>query len=297
MTGKYIHARFAVVACVGLLAFGCATIPQQATVPKRSAATKADRMTAKAQRGATSTEETAAPATGKRPASISAKALGIYRTPAQMHAPPSDDELAVVESAETLIGKAPESTVVVNGRQFVLDCVGTVAAVFYGVYIDVTKDFPQLAGNGVERLYASLAKEKILHHDSYPRPGDVVIWDNTWDANGNGDANDDPRTHAGVVLAVDGDGTIHYVHENYRRGVIIEVMNLLKPNVYQDAEGRILNSPMAMAPKPGEERSVHWVSGDLFDVFGDVLGAKAHYRVTVGDAKASGAASGLARSP
>ena len=37
---------------------------------------------------------------------------------------------------------------------------------------------------------------------------DVVFWDNTWDANGDGDRTNDPRTHAGIVLAVDDDRLI-----------------------------------------------------------------------------------------
>lgn len=275
MKERATPAKLFIVACLASLAIGCATPPHNVLVPAVTGAKAAPGTASSGSSIGKSTASTAA----KRPASVSAKALGVYRTPAEMHAPPSDDELAVVESAQTLIGKAPESSVVVNGKRFVLDCIGTVAAIFYGMYIDVTKDFPHLTGSGVERLYRSLKNEGVLHHDKYPRPGDVVIWNNTWDANGDGDTNDDPHTHAGVVLAVDEDGTIHYVHENYRRGVIVEVMNLLKPNVYRNSDGRVLNSPMAMAPKPGEKRAVHWVSGDLFGAFGDVLGAKAYYRV------------------
>lgn len=214
-----------------------------------------------------------------RPSSISASELGIYRTPAEMKAPPSDDELAIVASAKTLIGKPPEATVIVNGKQFVLDCIGTVAAIYYGMDIDITKDFDRYEGSGVDRLYMSLKNRHVLHKDKLPRPGDVVVWDNTWDANGNGNKNDDPRTHAGLVLAVDEDGTIHYVHENYRRGVIVEVMNLLKPDVYQDDAGKTLNSPLAMAPPPGAARAEHWVAGDLFDTFGDVLKLKGYFHV------------------
>ncbi|HUX21820.1 MAG TPA: CHAP domain-containing protein [Spirochaetia bacterium] len=262
-----------------ILAAGCATVPREASQERTSITpvTKANATAAAAVPKSSSVPPATAATT--RPSSVSAQALGVYRTPEGMKAPPSNDELSIVASAKTLIGMPPESTVVINGRQFILDCIGTVAAIFYREHIDITKDFALYDGTGVDRLYFSLKKEKVLHSDKYPRPGDVVIWDNTWDANENDNANDDPRTHAGVVLAVDDDGTIYYVHENYRRGVIIEVMNLLKPDVYQDEKGKLLNSPMAMAPKPGEERAAHWVSGDLFDTFGDVLGAKRHYQV------------------
>ena len=275
MTRVSFSLRAALVVGLALLAFGCATVPRT-----NRAATAQPRGPAPAK---VSTAIPPAQTKTKASSKISAEALGIYRTAEQQQAPPSKDELGIIDSAKTLIGMAPEATVVIHGRQFVLDCIGTVAAIFYRERIDVTKDFSKYSGTGVDRLYKSLESQKVLHSDKYPRPGDVVIWDNTWDANDNGNPNDDPRTHAGVVLAVDEDGTIHYVHENYRRGVIIEVMNLMKPTVYKDDNGKILNSPMAMAPKPGEERAVHWVSGDLFDSFGDVLGARKHYLVAASE--------------
>ncbi len=284
MTRVSFSLRAALGISLTLLAFGCATVPRTsrtAVEPPSTAPPAKVRTTAPAKKTVTKAAKT------KPSSSISAEALGIYRTAEQQQAPPSKGELGIIDSAKTLVGMAPEATVVIHGRQFVLDCIGTVAAIFYRERIDVTKDFAKYSGTGVDRLYKSLESQKVLHSDKYPRPGDVVIWDNTWDANNNGNPNDDPRTHAGVVLAVDEDGTIHYVHENYRRGVIIEVMNLLKPTVYKDDNGKLLNSPMAMAPKPGEERAVHWVSGDLFDSFGDVLGAKKHYQVAASDGSVS----------
>lgn len=274
MTRVRFSLRAALVVGLAVLAFGCATVPRTSRTATEQPSAMASAKVTTAPAPATATAKSA-----KTASPISAEALGIYRTAEQQQAPPSKGELGIVDSAKTLIGMAPEAIVVIHGRQFVLDCIGTVAAIFYRERIDVTKDFAKYSGTGVDRLYESLESQKVLHADKYPRPGDVVIWDNTWDANNNGNPNDDPRTHAGVVLAVDEDGTIHYVHENYRRGVIIEVMNLLRPTVYKDDNGKLLNSPMAMAPKPGEERAVHWVSGDLFDSFGDVLGAKKHYQV------------------
>ncbi|HUJ73819.1 MAG TPA: hypothetical protein VL359_03130, partial [bacterium] len=79
-----------------------------------------------------------------------------YRTQEQVAAASSPDEQAVVASANALVGMAPESQVVVNGRTFVLDCIGTVSAIFWGLNIDVKKDFRSYAGDGVSRLYQSL---------------------------------------------------------------------------------------------------------------------------------------------
>ena len=80
-------------------------------------------------------------------------ASGAYRTRLQVTAPLSEDEQAVIASARTLIGRGPESRVLVNGKTFVLDCIGTVSAIFYGMNIDVQKDFRRYGGDGVSRLY------------------------------------------------------------------------------------------------------------------------------------------------
>jgi hypothetical protein len=203
-----------------------------------------------------------------------------YRTNAEISKPITADERAVLASANTLMGKAPDSRVKVNGRTFTLDCIGTVSAIFYGMKVDVQADFSRYSGNGVSRLYESLRALNVLHKDSYPRPGDVIFWDNTWDANGDGKLTDDPRTHAGIVLAVDADGTIHYVHEHVVKGVIVEAMNLLHPEAYYGPDGKIFNNALALnSGISRKDNPVHWVSGDLWNSFGDVLRVKTHFSV------------------
>ncbi len=203
-----------------------------------------------------------------------------YRTPDQVSQPMSSDEKAVLASARTLVGRAPESTVKVNGRTFVLDCIGTVSAIFYGMNIDVQKDFRRYNGDGVSRLYQSLKALNALHRDLYPRPGDIIFWDNTWDAKGDGRLDDDPLTHAGVVMSVDKDGTIHYVHEHIVKGVTIEAMNLLHPRDYYDPQGRIINNAIAMnSGISRKDNPPHWTSGDLWNSFADILRVRGHFEV------------------
>jgi hypothetical protein len=217
----------------------------------------------------------------EKPSSVSAKSMGLYRTPEEARQPPSDLELQVLDSAKTLLGKPPNARVVVNGREFVLDCIGTVSAIYYRLDIDVTKDFAKYSGNGVNRFYMSLKDQGVLHADRYPRPGDAIVWDNTWDANGDADRTNDPRTHAGIVLAVDDDGTIFYVHANLYRGVVIEVMNLLHPDLRTDDAGKLINSSMAIATVSGGPRPARWLAGDVFNTFGDVLRVKDYFAVAV----------------
>ncbi len=207
---------------------------------------------------------------------------GAYRTSEQVTAPLSDEERKVIASAQLFIGQAPEARVVVNDRTFVLDCIGTVSAIFYMMNIDVQRDFPRYRGDGVSRLYQSLRAQNVLHHDAIPRPGDIIFWDNTWDANGDGNLNDDPLTHAGVVISVDADGTIHYVHEHIIKGVVVESMNLLRPRDYYDPQGRIINNAMAMNSGISRRNNPpHWTSGDLWDSFGDILRVRKYFEVAV----------------
>jgi hypothetical protein len=206
-----------------------------------------------------------------------------YRGPEELARPLSEEEKSVIASAQTLIGRAPESKVVVNGRSFTLDCIGTVAAIYFKLGIDITKDFPRYSGNGVNRFYESLKARNALHRDEIPRPGDAIVWDNTWDANNDGKLDNDPHTHAAVVVAVEEDGTIHYVHEHVSRGVIVEVMNLKRPGDYQDEKGKLINSPLALVTGTGRGRPEHWLSGDLLNGFGDVLREKAYYQASLKD--------------
>jgi hypothetical protein len=284
---------FVGLACLLVLSFflaACASSPAAASGATLLADTGAQAQTA-TQVSFSSTNAKPAQKPDGGPSSISAKALGLYRSPKEARKPPSADELLVIDSAKTLIGEPPNAKVVVKGKQFTLDCIGTVSAIFYRMDIDVTKDFDKYSGNGVNRLYMTLKDLGVLHRDTYPRTGDVIVWDNTWDANDNGDRTDDPKTHAGVVLAVDDDGTIHYVHENMFKGVIIEMMNLLQPAVASDDSGKRINSGLAIATKSGGPKPEHWLAGDVFNTFGDVLRIKDSLKVAEAGTDASDAGS------
>ncbi len=260
-----------ITAALSVLLAGCASAPPPVVAPAPAPAVSSAPVPA-------------------RPSAVSAEARGLYRTTEACKAPPTRDELDVIDSAKTLLGQPPNAKVLVNGKRFVLDCIGTVSAIYYKLWLDLTKDFALYPGNGVNRLYRTLEAQRVLHGDRYPRPGDIVFWDNTWDANDNGDRTDDLKTHAGIVLAVDDDGTIHYVHENLYKGVVIEAMNLLRPDDARDESGKLLNSGMAIATASGGPRPTHWLSGDVFSRFGDALRVKGHFAVEHAEAPAMPAA-------
>lgn len=182
----------------------------------------------------------------------------------------------VVASAQSLLGQKPNAKVVVRGKTFVLDCIGTVSAAWWGAGYDIQRDFGKYADNGVNRLYKSLEAWGALHERPIPAPGDFVIWSNTYDRNEDGVRYNDGITHAGIVVEVDPDGTVHYLHASYSRGVVVAFFNLLHPDVPRSPEGKVWNSPMYLGSNYGlANNPPRWLSGDLWEVFGDA--AKTEY--------------------
>ena len=170
----------------------------------------------------------------------------------------------VVEGALSLVGK---DTIVVKGKPFPNDCTGVVRAAYWYAGIDLAKDFHKYSGNGVTRIYKTLETARLLYLADSPLPGDIIFWDNTYDRNEDGEWND-PLTHTGIVVAVSDDGQIEYVHANYRKGVIIEHMNLKHPDaVTQTFFGKTVSVNSAMRMR-GQVVNELWLSSHLLRDFG-----------------------------
>lgn len=195
-------------------------------------------------------------------------------TPAPVHPAEPDAELKdreiLVAKATELLGQKADAKITINNRPFTLDCIGTVSAAYWSAGYDIQKDFAKYDGNGVNRLYQSLVFWAALHELKIPKPGDIVFWANTYDRNDNGILDDDGLTHAGIVMKVDDDGTVSYMHESVTRGVVIAYFNLLHPDVPRSPEGKIWNSPMYLGSNYDKKTNPpHWLSGDLWSSFGD----------------------------
>lgn len=181
---------------------------------------------------------------------------------------PSATVQKVLATGRSLLGQKPDAKVKVNGKDFVLDCIGTVSAAWWGAGVDLRKDFRRYPGDGVNRLYESLRSWGALHWQRTPSPGDLIVWDNTWDV-----ANDpnfpNGHTHAGLVLAVSSDGTVEYLHESATRGVVVAWMNLYDPDTGLRG-ARVVNSPMYLGSNFGRATNPpRWTSGQLWSAFGD----------------------------
>ena len=176
----------------------------------------------------------------------------------------SGTQKLLVEQAYRIIGV---EELFVNNRSFSMDCSGTVMAIYWYAGIDLAQAFPDYSGGGTERIYKYLRDKDLLYKTELPKPGDIIFWDNTFDKNKNGKL-DDYLTHMGMVVSIDDGGNIEYIHENYRKGIILAKMNLYKPNEYYeivDGEKIILNDPMRMRGSP---ESKAWLSSQLYTDFG-----------------------------
>ena len=176
----------------------------------------------------------------------------------------SKTQQLLVEKAHQIIGV---EELFVNNRSFSMDCSGTVMAIYWYAGIDLAEAFPSYTGGGTERIYKYLRDKDLLYKTELPKPGDIIFWDNTFDKNDNGKP-DDYLTHMGMVVSIDNKGNIDYIHENYRKGIILAKMNLYKPDDYYeiiDGEKIILNDPMRMRGSPD---SKDWLSSQLYTDFG-----------------------------
>jgi hypothetical protein len=171
----------------------------------------------------------------------------------------NDIQIELVQMASRLNGYRG-SSIVVRDREFTADCTGVVMAIHYGAGIDLTPGFRRYTGNGVHRLYRYLDAERLIYTNPPPHIGDIVFWDNTYDRNNNRRF-DDPLTHMGLVVDVDFDGSITFVHHNYREGIVFAEMNLSAPDSWEQ------NAPMRMrGARPRIENRI--LAGRLFRGFG-----------------------------
>lgn len=189
----------------------------------------------------------------------------------------SERQRLIVEAARDIV--ETQSTVA-GETTYSYDCTGTILTVYARAGIYLVRLFPNYTGNGVARLYGIATDYKVLHTRTLPEPGDVIFWDNTYDRNEDGKWND-PLTHAGVVVSVAADGTVEFIHHNYRRGIVMAQMNLLEPGVYQTGDGTEVNSPMRMASQRAANPDL-WLASHLFREFGSL------YRITVESADTGG---------
>jgi cell wall-associated NlpC family hydrolase len=139
----------------------------------------------------------------------------------------SQKQKQLVEAANWAKGR---NYLTVNGTRFKMDCSGVIRAIYFKAGIDLAKDFNKYRGGGTQRIHETLRVKGLIYRPTVPVPGDILFWDNTYDANHNG-RSDDMLSHIGMVVYSDKkSGNITYVHHHEKKGIVFEKMNLLHPN-------------------------------------------------------------------
>jgi hypothetical protein len=170
---------------------------------------------------------------------------------------------AIVQTASKLVGA---KAIHVNGKWIAYDCAGVTRAIFLGHGIDLyDSGSADSKANGVRLIHNHIRQHGKLHRGPIVRPGDLVFFDNTWDYNGDGLAND-PLTHVGIVERQEPDGTVIFISrvagaiQRYR-------MNLALPHVHRTAEGRVLNDHIRRKDLE-DPADATYLTGQLFAAFG-----------------------------
>ena len=173
---------------------------------------------------------------------------------------------SLAEGARSILGK---KQLFVRGKRFTMDCTGVVLAIYWYAGIDLARDFNKFSGNGVGRIYKTLQKNDLLYSNTTPLVGDLIFWDNTYSEDGK-EGVENPLSHVGMVLQVESDGTITYIHDHITKGIITEYMNLRSPDMrtlIDNGQVRVINSPLRLAVA-GKPHPPNWLSGQLYRALG-----------------------------
>jgi hypothetical protein len=151
-----------------------------------------------------------------------------------------------------------------------MDCSGFVSCVFksadIGGFETLTSNVE--GENGVKIIYKALEKSKKIYRKKIPNIADIVFFDNTYDRNGNG-AIDDELTHVGIVLSVDKEGTITFIHSSVSGGVTRDYVNLYYPGK-ETSSGNTINSKLRFQ-KDTDPPDTKYLAGALIHAFGTVF--------------------------
>ncbi len=150
--------------------------------------------------------------------------------------------------------------VIVDGRRFRKDCSGLVQASLHAAgALDLAEELQ--ATSHIDRY----CRENGSYHTDTPVPGDLVLFEETYDRNRNRRL-DDGITHVGVVVEVKADATVVFVHVG--SGTIkTGRMNLLHPDVHRlRSPGRVVNSFLRVKRR-WDVKGTRYLAGQLFRGF------------------------------
>jgi hypothetical protein len=190
----------------------------------------------------------------------------------------SDLQARLAARGAALLGQG-QTSFEVGPERFNPDCSGFVEAVYAAEGIRLRRILQAAAPRQTSAVAAAWEAAgrfgvRWRGGGTWPAPGDLVFFDDTWDRNANG-RRDDPLTHLGLVEWVEVDGTVTFLHRS-GGGVTRGHLNLDRPDRPRDGAGRPLNSTLRV--KRGHEDDAPVLAGQLFLGYGRIDPARAPAR-------------------
>ena len=133
------------------------------------------------------------------------------------------------------------------------DCSGFVNAVYWTAIENPTI---KLQGS-TKNIHYILSKENKIYKNVMPNVGDIIFFDGTTDPN-------KKLTHSGIVVNVDEDGTVTYIHSSTSKGPVLGYMNLKYPDLAKK-DGKTINSYLRRGDAP------YSLASHCFNSYGTVL--------------------------
>jgi hypothetical protein len=130
------------------------------------------------------------------------------------------------------------------------DCSGLMHLAYWRPGLNLMPEDARPGENGVAAIYRKARELGAVRE--WPRPGDLVFFQETYDRNRDGQRNDG-LTHIGVVERVSKDGQVTFVHRA-GGGVKRSRLHLSQRDVRRDGKGRVLNDWLRRADRkhPGQ---------------------------------------------
>ena len=180
-----------------------------------------------------------------------------------------------------MIQKIPEyPTEYIRGTRYVRvgekryrdDCSNVLRIAYDAVGIDLFSEhhlYP--SANGVKLIRKKGDTAYASTSSTSAKVGDIIVFDNTFDRNGNGRL-DDRDTHAGIVVGIDRDGTVS-LYNRVASGHRVYRMNLRnKSSLRGSADGPRLNNVLRRVRKSQRFKTPR-LTGELFASYVSVLAA------------------------
>ncbi|MEI0559372.1 NlpC/P60 family protein [Brachyspira intermedia] len=140
-----------------------------------------------------------------------------------------------------------------ENKKINFDCSGFVNAVYWTA---IEKPTIKLQGS-TENIHYILSKANKIYKNVMPNIGDIIFFDGTTDPN-------KKLTHSGIVVNVDKDGTVTYIHSSTSKGPVLGYMNLKYPDLVKK-DGKQINSYLRRGEAP------YSLASHCFNSYGTVL--------------------------